>query len=64
MPTGISDNKASALMVTAQYTHNSVPYEICVLASEADKAPEILVPFQTDEDPPDSEKLSEEKEKS
>jgi hypothetical protein len=40
--------KSVSFMESAQYTRNVFPYEIYVLASEADKAREILTPFLED----------------
>ena len=47
--------RSVSFMETAQYTRNTFPYEVYVLASDAARAEEIMVPFLADEETgPDS----------
>jgi hypothetical protein len=41
--------KSTSFMDSAQYAHNVFPYQIYVLASEAEKAKEVLLPFLEEE---------------
>ncbi len=41
--------KSTSFMDVAQYAHNVFPYEIYVLASDADTAKDILAPFIEEE---------------